>query len=282
AVGLVSVGPVALLGLAAVLSVLAVLEEVPAVQRIGAGGQRFALVATLSAVIVLGLAVADWDEASLALLVSGTLTLPLLWTRANRQPFFASLAVPFTFVGIVMDGKPPVWMDALPLVLLAVVRAAEHVPAVASLLLRSNEEKPRHHLSLGMQGWLAAVSPALLVVGWGEPRSLYFLTAALVLMPGPRPFLRVCGSALLLLFVPEARPVVTVLLLGLALVSHHRPSALWAFFRCPEDTLLRPASVLTALALAALPVLDAPTPPQLAGLAGVLAVSAFLLSQRWL
>ncbi|MBZ4416333.1 hypothetical protein [Myxococcus sp. RHSTA-1-4] len=283
AAGLSIAGPVALLGLAAVLSILAVLEEVPAVLRTGAGGQRFALVATLSAAIALGMAVADWDDAGLPLLVAGTVTLPLLWTRANRKPFFAALMVPYTLVGIAMvGGKPPAWVNALPLVALVVVRAVEHFPAVASLLLRSREEKHRHELSLWMQGALAMVAPLLMMAVWRAPVPMYFLAASLALMPGPRPFLRVCGSALLLLFVPEARPAVTALLLALALAEHHRPTALWAFFRCPPDTHLRLASVVSALALAALPVLDSPEPVRLAGLAGVLAAAAFLLSRRWL
>lgn len=277
------VGPVALLGLAAVLSILAVLEEVPAVLRIGAGGQRFALVATLAAIAVLGIAVVEWDEAGLPLLMAGTLVLPLLWTRANRMPFFAALMVPYTLVGLaVVGGTPPGWAQVLPLVALALVRAVEHFPAVASLLLRSQEEKPRRELSMWMQGALAVVTPPLLLTQWVGSGPVYFLAAALALMPGPRPFLRVCGAALFLLFVPEARPAVTGLLLALALAAHHRPSALWAFFRCEPDATLRPAAVFTALAFAVLPVLGLPTASNLAGLAAVLAAAAFLLSRRWL
>ena len=283
AIGLATVGPVALLGLAIVLGVLAVLEEVPAVLRVGAGNQRFALVATLSSVIVLGLAVARWDDAGLALLVAGTLTLPLLWTHASRLPFFAALMVPYTLVSLALvGGTPPGWAQALPLFALAVVRAVAHFPAVASLLLRSREEKPRRELSLWMQGALAVVAPLLLLASWVEPGPVYFLAASLALMPGPRPFLRVCGAALLLLFVPEARPVVTGLLLALALAEHHWPQALCAFFRSPPDATLRPAAVLTALAFAVLPVLGLPTPSSLVGLVGVLTASAFLLSRRWL
>jgi hypothetical protein len=283
AVALADVGPVAMLALATVLSILAVLEEVPAVLRIGAGGRRFALVATLSAVIALGISVVQWDDAGLPLLVAGTLVLPLLWTRANRMPFLAALMVPYTLVGIaVVGGTPPAWVQVLPLVALAVVRAAEHFPAVASLLLRSKEEKPRRELSVWMQGALAVVTPLLLLTPWAGSGSVYFLTAALALMPGPRPFLRVCGAALFLLFVPEARPVVTGLLLAIALAAHHRPAALWAFFRCEPDATLRPATVFTALAFAALPALAEPTPLHLAGLAAVLAAAAFLLERRWL
>ena len=283
AIGLASVSPMALLGLATVLGVLAVLEEVPAVLRVGAGNRRFALVATLSSVIVLGLAVARWDDAGLALLVAGTLTLPLLWTHASRLPFFAALMVPYTLVSLALvGGTPPGWAQALPLFVLAVVRAVAHLPAMASLLLRSREEKPLRELSLWMQGALAVVAPLLLLASWVEPGPVYFLAASLALMPGPRPFLRVCGAALFLLFVPEARPVVTGLLLALALAEHHWPEALCAFFRSPPDATLRPAAVLTALAFAVLPVLELPTPSSLVGLAGVLTASAFLLSRRWL
>jgi hypothetical protein len=283
AAGLSSAGPVALMGLAAVLSVLAVLEEVPAVRRVGAGDQPFALVATVSALVVLGLSVARWDDAGPALLVAGTVALPLLWTRANRQPFFAALMVPYTLVGLAMaGGRPPGWVSALPLVALAVARAVEHFPAAASLLLRSGEEKPRHALSLGMQAALAMAAPLVLMAVWQAPTPLYFLAASLALMPGPRPSPRVCGSALLLLFVPQARPAVTALLLALALAEHHRPAVLWALFRCPPDTHLRRASVITALILATLPVLDAPEAARLAGLAGVVVAAAFLLSWRWL
>ncbi|WP_420718288.1 hypothetical protein [Pyxidicoccus sp. MSG2] len=282
-VALADVGPVAMLALATVLSVLAVLEEVPAVLRIGAGGRRFALVATLGAVIALGISVVQWDDAGLPLLVLGTLVLPLLWTRANQMPFFAALMVPYTLVGIaVVGGTPPVWAQVLPLVALAVVRAVEHFPAVASLLLRSREEKPRRELSVWMQGALAVVTPLLLLLPWAGSGPVYFLTAALALMPGARPFLRVCGAALFLLFVPQARPVVTSLLLALALAAHHRPAALWAFFRCEPDATLRPATVFTALAFAVLPALAEPTPLHLAVLAAVLVAAAFLLSRRWL
>jgi hypothetical protein len=285
-IGLSSLGPVALLGLAAVLSVLAVLEEVPAVLRVGAGGSRFALVATLAAGIVLLPAAARWDDAGLPLLLVGTVTLPLLWTRANRVPFLATLMVPYSVLGLVAGGTPPGWTAALPLVALAVVRAVEHLPAVASLLLRSRDEAPRHALSLAMQGWLGAVGLGLLLTtAWMGNLPLYFLVASLVLLPGPRPFIRVCGAAMLLLLVPEARPVATGLLLALALAEHHRPQALWAFFRSPQDELLLPACTFTALALAGLPVVAAlpePSAPAWLGLAGVLALSAFLLSNRWL
>lgn len=283
AVGLADIGPVALLALAAVLGVLAVLEEVPAVLRVGAGGQRFSLVATVASAIVLGLAVWEWDDAGLPLLVAGTVVLPLVWTRASRMPFFAALMAPYTVVGILVVGRtPPGWTQVLPLVALAVVRAVEHVPAMASLLLRSREEKPRRQLSLGMQVALAVVTPVLLLPPWNGSWHLYLLTASLALMPGPRPFLRVCGAALFLLFVPEARPYVTGLLLALSLAAYHRPAALWAFFRCEPDKTLRPATVLTALAFATLPVLALPSPVHLAGLAAVLAAAAFLLSRRWL
>ncbi|QDF07870.1 hypothetical protein BHS04_32405 [Myxococcus xanthus] len=281
-----SFGAVPLLCLAGVLSLLAVLEEVPAVLRVGTGGHRFALAATLSAAVVLGVAVVKWDDAGLPLLLVGTCVLPLLWTRANRQPFFASLSVPYAFVGIVVvGGELPWWVQTLPLLSLALVRVVAHVPAAASLLLRSREEAPRQALSSWMQGWLAVVVLPVLLVAlrpYHVPTALYVLSASLALMPGPRPFLRVCGSALVLLFFPAARPIVIGLLLALAIAESHGPARVWAFFRSAPDTALRPGAVVTALILAALPALDSPTPSHLATLAGVLALAAFLLSQRWL
>lgn len=283
ALGLASVGPVALMALAALLSVLAVLEEVPAVLRVGTGGSRFAPVATLAAAIILAPTVVQWDDAGLPLMLAGTVALPLLWTRANRQPFLASLMVPYTLLGLAAGGTPPGWAAALPLVALAVVRAVEHFPAVASLLLRSTDEAPRHALSRWMQVWLGLVAPVLLLSSaWDGKVPVYVLVASLALMPGPKPFLRVCGAALVLLFVPEARPVATGLLLALAIAEYNRPAALWAFFRSPDDPYLGRATVFTALALAVLPVLSEPTPLALAGLAGVLALSAFLRQLRWL
>ncbi|QDE85937.1 hypothetical protein BHS07_32860 [Myxococcus xanthus] len=281
-----SFGAVPLLCLAGVLSLLAVLEEVPAVLRVGTGGHRFALAATLSAAVVLGVAVVKWDDAGLPLLLVGTCVLPLLWARANRQPFFASLSVPYAFVGIVVvGGELPWWVQTLPLLSLALVRVVAHVPAAASLLLRSREEAPRQALSSWMQGWLAVVALPVLLVAlrpYHVPTALYVLSASLALMPGPRPFLRVCGSALVLLFFPAARPIVIGLLLALAIAESHGPARVWAFFRSAPDTALRPGAVVTALILAALPALDSPTPSHLATLAGVLALAAFLLSQRWL
>ncbi|MFY2562110.1 hypothetical protein ACN469_31235 [Corallococcus terminator] len=282
-IGLFSQGPLALLGLSAVLAVLAVAEEVPAVLAVGAGGRRFAKVATLASAVVLGIVVVSWDDAHPAWMVAGAMLLPLLWTRANRQPFLASLAVPYAFVGfLAMGGAPPTWAYALPLMSLAVARAVAHVPAFSSLLLRSREPADSDALSMWMQVSLACITSMMLMSPWMEPGPVYFLTASLALMPGPRPFMRVCGAALLLLIIPEARPVVTVLLLAVALAEHHAPSTLWAFFRGPPDAYLRRAAVLTALVVAAVPVLDVPSQTRLLGLAAVVAASAFLLSLRWL
>ncbi|WP_228556706.1 hypothetical protein [Myxococcus sp. AB025B] len=283
AIGLYATGPMALLGLATVLAVLAVLEEVPAVLRVGAGGRRFAMAATVASALVMAPTVVRWDDAHPAWMGLGAMVLPLLWTRATRQPFFACLGVPFAFVGfLAMGGDTPTWAFALPLLSLAVTRAVEHVPGFSTLLLRSNEVAVRNRLSLGMQVSLALLTPMVLLTSWMGPLPVYFLTASLALMPGPMPFLRVCGAALLLITVPEARPIVTVLLLALALAEHHVAPRLWAFFRSPPDAQLRQVSVITALVIAALPVLEDPSPSRLAGLAGVVAASAFLLSLRWL
>ncbi|MCP3059660.1 hypothetical protein LXT21_12810 [Myxococcus sp. K38C18041901] len=281
--GLYSTGPMALLGLATVLAVLAVLEEVPAVLRVGAGGRRYAMVATVASALVMVITVVRWDDGHPAWMAAGAMVLPLLWTRATRLPYFACLGVPLCFVGfLAMGGDTPTWAYALPLLSLAVTRAVEHVPGFSALLLRSNEVEVRNRLSLGMQVSLALLTPVVLLTSWMGPLPVYFLTASLALMPGPMPFLRVCGASLLLIAVPEARPVVTVLLLALALAEHHVAPKLWAFFRSPPDAQLRQASVITALVIGVLPVLEDPSPTKLAGLAGVVAASAFLLSLRWL
>ncbi len=279
-------GGVALLGLAAALSLLAVLEEVPSVSRVGAGGERFALAASLCAAGVLGMAVVKWDDAPLPLLLAGTGALPLLWTRATRLPFLAALVVPYSFAGIVVvGGELPGWVQVLPLLALVLVRAVAHVPAMASLLLRSREEGPRDALSWWMQGWLAAVTVAMVVLALGSAvyrTPLYVLTASVALMPGPLPFIRVCGAALALLPFPVARAVAIGLLLAVAIAESHWPARVWAFFRSGRDAALRLAAVATALVMAALPAMDSPTPANLGVLAGVLALSAFLLSNRWL
>ncbi|MCE9673189.1 hypothetical protein LY474_35820 [Myxococcus stipitatus] len=284
--GVASLGPVEMLALAVVLSVLAVLEEVPTVLRVGAGGHRFSMVATVGAMVGLGIVVVTWAPESFLLLVAAIVVLPLLWTRANRRPFFASLCVPYTAVALLAYGEGlPGWVQVLPLVALALVRGVEHVPSLSSLVLRSNEVAARNAMSQWMQIALGCVAPFAFLshaAFWMDPVALYAIAAALALMPGPQPFLRVSGASLLMLAAPQARPVVTGLLLLLALAEHHAPSVLWSFFRSPPDALLRRASVGVALVLAAVPLLDAPTSIALAGAALVVFASAFLLSLRWL
>ncbi|MCP3105211.1 hypothetical protein LZ198_40715 [Myxococcus sp. K15C18031901] len=285
--GVYSLGPVSMLALAVLLSVLAVLEEVPAILRVGAGGQRFAAVATVGAMAALGLSAVRWEaELPLLVLVVAIVVLPLTWTRANRQPFCVSLSVPYAAVAVLaLGGSLPGWVQALPLVMLAVVRAVEHVPALASLVLRTNDVSARNNVSLWVQIALACTACMMLLSQaplWLGPLALYALTASLASMPGPHPFLRVAGASLLLLTVPQARPVVTGLLLALALAEHHAPSVLWAFFRSPPDVLLRRVSVVVALVLAGAPALDTPTQATLLGLALVVFAAAFLLSLRWL
>ncbi|MBU8895501.1 hypothetical protein KRR26_07785 [Corallococcus sp. M34] len=280
--GLTASGPVALLGLATVLAVLAVLEEVPAVLRVAAGGQRFAWVGTLGSVAVLALATVRWTDSRLALLMVGTCLLPLLWTRATRQPFFASLMVVFSVAGILVVGRPFSWASGLALFALVLVRAVEHVPAASRALLRSTDEVPRRALSLWMQVQLGLLGAVLWMVPWSSPLALVLVAGALALLPGPLPSLRVSGAALLVLTVPSARPYATVLLLGLALAEHHVSSALHRFFRAPRDGALRPAAVGMAFVLTVLPAAESSTPWAIASVAGVLFAAAFLLSQRWL
>jgi hypothetical protein len=71
--------------------------------------------------------------------------------------------------------------------------------------------------------------------------------------------------------------------LGLGLLTHHVPGALWAFLRTPPDASLRPTTVVGALALSGTSLfLYAPTPGAICLLAGVLLVGAFLLSRGWM
>ncbi|NNC03153.1 hypothetical protein HJC10_09875 [Corallococcus exiguus] len=286
-----SSGPLALLGLATFLSVLALLEDVPAVRRIAAGGESFRIVATLGAMVVLTDASLSWDGHALSqmrgatqLALIGPALLPLLWTRSLHRPFAAALMVPYGVVTLMAWHPPFAWVALLPLFPLLVVRVVEHVPAVASLLLRSREEGPRHELSMCMQVALACLGGLALLVPEQElsQRTALFCAIALVPMTGPLPSVRVIAASLLLMFIPEARPWATGLLLALALADHHAPQALVSFFRGPRDTALRASATGSALAIAAVSTLVAPTPGALTMLGAVVLLSAFLLSQRWL
>ncbi|RKH06075.1 hypothetical protein [Corallococcus carmarthensis] len=284
-------GPLALVGLAAFLSVLALLEEVPAVRRIAAGGESFRVVSAVGAMVVLADASWAWHGHALSelrgaipLALLGPALLPLLWTRALRHPFAAALMVPYGVLTLTAWHPPFGWTALLPLFPLLVVRIVEHVPAVASLLLGSREEGPRHELSKWMQVAVACLGGLVLLIPESEvgQRTALFCAIALVPMTGPLPSVRVIAASLLLLFLPEARPWATGLLLALALAEHHAPQALSSFFRGPRDTALRVAATGSALAVAGVSTLVSPTPGALAVLGAVVLVSAFLLSQRWL
>ncbi|WP_123784082.1 hypothetical protein [Corallococcus macrosporus] len=296
------VGPEALLGLAVALGILAVLEAIPAVRRVCAVERRFAWVSALASMAVLMLAILEWKHRALPPLVVGTVALPLLWTRATRRPFFAPLAIPYTFgvlalgglrlmggavpFGLVGFDAPPGWAVALPLLALGLARAVAHLPGVAEGLLGSREEAPRRAVSTWVQGWLALV--ALPVVAFvlraeSSPLGPCCVAGSLALMPGPRPFLRVGASTLLLMVFPGVRPVVILLVLALAIVEHWRPAQVWRFFLSPEDPALRPAAVSLAMLLSAFALVEDFTPVRLAMMSGVLVLAAFLLSQRmWL
>ncbi|MGE6758523.1 hypothetical protein ACQKGO_10955 [Corallococcus interemptor] len=289
-VALGSFGPLALLGLATFLSVLALLDEVPAVRRVATGGESIAGASALAAMGALLFATSAWHQHPLSampgtfpLVLLGTVILPLLWTRALRQPFVAALMVPYSALTLAAWNLPT-WTALLPLIPLVVVRAVEHVPAVASLLLRSREEGPRHELSKWMQVAVACLGGLVLLVPEYplSQRTALFCAIALVPMTGPLPSVRVIAASLLLLFIPEARPWATGLLLALALAEHHVPQALASFFRGPRDTALRASATGSALTLAAMSTLLSPTPGALTVLGAVVLMSAFLLSQRWL
>ncbi|MFP2959352.1 hypothetical protein ACLEPN_16315 [Myxococcus sp. 1LA] len=300
--GLMRVGPEALLGLSVVLAILAVLEAVPMVRRVFAVERRFAWVSTLASMVALLLAILEWTKWELPPLVLGSVALPLLWTRATRRPFVASLAVPYTFgllaldsmrlmggrvpFGLVGFDAPPRWAVVLPLLALGLARAVAHLPVVAEWLLGSREEAPRRAVSTWLQGWLAFV--ALPVVAFAlraesSPLGVCCLAASLALMPGARPFLRVSAAALLLMAFPAVRPAVIPMLLALAILEHWRPAQVWRFFRSPDDPVLRPSAVTLAMLLSVFHLVESFTPVRLVMTSGVLVLAAFLLSQRmWL
>jgi hypothetical protein len=274
--------PVGLLGLAAFLSALALLEEHRAVAAVLAGSRRFALAATLAAVCTLAVAAMAWESSAVELLLLGTLALPLVWVRANRQPFWVTFGVLFT-VGVLMDAMTvPSFAPALPLLALLLVRAVEHLPAVRSLLLGKGAE-PKRVLALSewMQGSLAVVGFGMVV---GETAALprILLAAVLALLPGRRPSARLGLATLMLAFIPEARLVAAGVLLALGVLEYHRPAALAAFFRGAPDAALRPLASVAALLLTVASAFAAPTPGAITAVAGVLFVTAFLLSIRWL
>ena len=138
-------------------------------------------------------------------------------------------------------------------------------------------------LSMWMQGALTLVGVVLVPETRAEPGVLAPLVASLVLLPGPRPSVRVGLGVGLLLFCFPLHPGAIALLLALGFLTHHTPGALWAFFRTPPDASLRPVTVVGALALCGWSLLlRAPTPGAITLLAGVLLVGAFLLSRRWM
>ncbi|WNG20763.1 hypothetical protein F0U63_43255 [Cystobacter fuscus] len=274
--------PVAL-GLAVLLSALGLLESHRAAFRYLAGGRRFALMASLCAMPFLILACVACHGAVVPFVLAGTALLPLVWTRANREPLFAALAPVFVLLFALVSRELLAWAAALPVVALGVVRAAEHLPGARRFLLGSTEEAAVRRLSLGMQVALTAVAAAVLLA-WGAPPAVFAtLVASLVLLPGPRPSVRVgLGVGLLLGCVP-LHPVAIVLLLALGLLTHHAPVKLGAFLRAPPDEVLRPLSVVGALVLAVgTLLLGGPTPGAILVLAGVLGVGAFLLSRGWM
>jgi len=274
--------PYALLGLAALLSVIALLEERPVLASVLAGGRRFALAATLASAFLLGSAMVIWSIRPTGLLFAATLVLPLLWTRATRQPVFVALGALFTAGALRVAYPDPGFASALPLLALLIVRAVAHLPAARSLLFgRGADDKPVLSLSQWMQRTLPLLGVAMWMADW-DALSLSVLVAALVLMPGPRPSIRLSVATVMLAFVHQACPWATVLLLALAVLEHHRPAWVAAFFRGAPDPVLRSRATLGAIALITVATLFGTAPGAFAAVAGVLFLAAFLLSTGWL
>jgi hypothetical protein len=282
-VDLFSRGALAQLGVATLLSVLALLESFRTTFRWLAGERRFALAASLCALPFLVFACVHPQGAEAHGVLAGAMLLPLVWMRANRQPLFAAFAPLLAFGVVLISRRLMPWAPVLPLLSLGVVRAAEHLPAARRLLLGSSDDAQARQLSAWIQGALTLVGVVLVPDAEVAPWVLGVLVASLVLLPGPRPSVRVgLGVGLLLLCFP-LHPVAIALLLVLGFLTHHAPGALWAFLRTPPDVLLRPITVGGALALCGGSILlHAPTPGAITLLAGVLLLGAFLLSQSWM
>jgi hypothetical protein len=276
--------PYALLGVSALLSAVALLEERPALASVLAGGRRFALAATLASVFILGSAMVIWGSIRpTGLLMAGSLVLPLLWMRATRQPFFAVLGMLFVAGAVRIASPNPGFTPVLPLLALLIVRAVEHLPAARSLLFgQGADEKLVHSLSRWMQRTLPLLGVAVWLVGDRDSLTISMLAVALALMPGQRPWVRVSVATVMLAFVHEARPLAAGVLLALGVFEHHRPAMLAAFFRGAPDPALRSAATVCAACLAILAALFEAAPSDFAYAAGVMVVAAFLLSQRWL
>ena len=274
--------PEAMLGLAVALGLLALLEDWRLAKDTLAGGRPFALAATACSVLVLTTVLPAWGARSSELLLAGMVFVPLLWLRATRMPFFAAFGVLLAAISVFVDRSPVAYAALLPLFVLLVVRAAEHLPVARSLLLGPTAEpKLVHELSEWLQGSLVLVGLVMLGKEAGV-LPLSVLAVTLALMPGRRPSLRLGMATLFLAFAPQARPVAAGLLLALGVFSHHRPVLLAAFFRCDSDTWLRPLVTLAALFLTGVSAVAAPTPGAIAAVAGALFLAAFLLASPWM
>ncbi|ATB39254.1 hypothetical protein CYFUS_004698 [Cystobacter fuscus] len=270
------------LAMATLFSGLALLESHPRTFRVLTGERRFALVASLCAMPFLLAACGVSKGLATPVVLVGAMVLPLAWTRANRQPFFASLAPLYVLVLGIESTRLRPGIYLLPLVALAVVRAVEHKQAIRRLVLGGDEEPPVREFSWWMQFALGGVGVAM-TVGGSPEWSFVPLVASLVLLPGPMPSVRVGVGVAVLAAHLSLHPGAILLLLGLGFLTHHVPARLWSLFRSPPDPRLRLVTVMGALGLAVWTnVARTPTPGSLLLLAGVLGVSAFLLSRAYL
>ncbi|ATB28622.1 hypothetical protein [Melittangium boletus] len=270
------------LGVATILSLIALLESNRTASRVLAGGRRFALAATLCAMPFLLVACVLANRVLAPLVLVGTVVLPWVWTRANREPFFAALSPLWVLLLLGDEPRLKGIGSLLPLFMLGMVRAAEHLPAARRLLLGREEDAVVHRLSAYMQGALTLVGVLAMWMTRLRPEHLAPLVSALVLLPGPLPSVRVALSAGLLSLRPALHPVGIVLLLALGFLAHHLPLRLARFFRAPRDERLLPVSVVGALVLALASLVVEPSQGAILVLSGVLLVGTFLLSQGWM
>ncbi len=273
------------LALATFLSVLALLESSRTAFRVLAGERRFALAATLCALPLLATACLQAEVTDFPPVLLGALVLPVVWMRACRQPFFAALS-PLLALSMSLEVRPLLdWAPALPLLSLLLTRAVAHSPAACLFLTGRSDEKVLPSLSRWMQASFMVLGVVLMpILMFRKEGGMMGLPAlALALLPGPKPHIRVGLATALLLMAFPLHPGAAIILLALGFLSHHVPARLWAFFHAEPDKELRPVAAFGAIVLTSATVLlHRSSPGNIATVAGVLLVCAFLFSERWL
>lgn len=209
--------PTDLVVLAAVASVVALLEEAEWTWRALLNRAPVAWTGVVVAAMALGGAVA-WGSDGALLLVASVL-LPAAWVRATGWPGAAAFGVGFTAVLGVRH--PGLVSFAAPALALLWGRAlAAWAPARRFFSLR----RDGHALTLLAAVGAAAASAALVDGPWRLPL-LAAWTATLVVLRDRHAVVRLVAAAALAAAWPGAHLVAPAAFLGLAFLSRHRPEA---------------------------------------------------------